>query len=468
LPQFLLLPLAPPLLLRIVLLAATPVAAVAIALLLPVGGRVWVWVAAALGLTVLAGIAAGFRIIERSAQGFLHPSQYAQADGSGGSIGGALLLIMLYLAGVALALGVLLVTGGNQTLFWIAWFLLFALAAPAAVLRLAASRSLAAALSPAEIGSTVVSIGLPYFGLCALILVGEVIRSVMVPTLAGAGGLAAALVAGALPGTAAGWGAGMGAGLGLTLFFAGAVYWYVSFVLCALLGYAAYQYAAALDIVVVGPGEGGRGARAAAAGFDLNRRRRDALIARLVADGDLALAIEQINDELRERPSDLSLHARLHQLLLHEGNTARIESHTERCIDLFMRTDNVLETVPLIADVIRRNPHWQPRDPAQVVVLARTALDLGHAHVAVHLIRGFDKKHPRHPELPVVYLIGALAMLKTGGATATAADLLEHVALTYPEHPAAAEALRYLQRLPDGGIEPVAEAPVADAKRASI
>ncbi len=451
LPGFFLLPLAPALLLRIVLLAAVPTAATAVVVLGAVGVGGWTVLAVAAVLTFAAGIAAGYRIIERSAQGFLQPSQYAQADGSG-TAAGALQLVVLYLGLAALAFAVLIVTGGSRLLFWLSWFLLSVLVAPAAVLRLVASRSLGAALNPTGIGATVVDIGLPYFGLCALLFGIEVLRSYVTPALAAWGTAGAGLSAGALAGA---W-AGLGVGLLALVFLVGAAFWYFSFVQCALLGYAAYQYAERLDIVVVGPGERSNGARAAVGGMDLARRRRDAVIAKLVADGDVGVAIEQISDELRERPNDLSLHARLHKLLLREGNTARIENHTERCIDLFMRTDNVVETVPLVADVIRRNKHWQPRDAAQVVPLARAALELGQTEVAVHLIRGFDKRYPRHPELPNVYLIGALAMLQTGGATEPAAQLLEHVAVTYPEHPAAAEALRHLQRLPDGDAAPPA------------
>jgi hypothetical protein len=62
------------------------------------------------------------------------------------------------------------------------------------------------------------------------------------------------------------------------------------------------------------------------------------------------------------------------------------------------------------------------------------------------LIRGFDKKHRMHPDIPQIYLIGAKLLVQSGN-TAQALRILEHLVASYADHPVAAEAKRLAERL---------------------
>ena len=79
---------------------------------------------------------------------------------------------------------------------------------------------------------------------------------------------------------------GFGVGTILQLFLLSAAFWYFTYMICGLVGYAMYQYADALDISVMGPGEQAMRSVANAA-LDVKARTRDALIGQWVAAGDV-------------------------------------------------------------------------------------------------------------------------------------------------------------------------------------
>jgi hypothetical protein len=205
-----------------------------------------------------------------------------------------------------------------------------------------------------------------------------------------------------------------------------------------------YQYADQLGVSVVGPGEATTTGRVSSR--EHQRRMRDAMIGQMVAAGEIREAIDMLNDDLRDRPTDLSLQARLHKLLLIEGSVPRIEEHTERYLDLLVKSDNMREALPLVEEAYARKGDWEPRKLEHVAPLGRAALEAGKPQLAAQLIRGFDKKHRMHPDIPQIYLIGAKLMVQAGN-TQQAQRILEHVIGNYGETPVAAEAKRILDRL---------------------
>jgi hypothetical protein len=215
--------------------------------------------------------------------------------------------------------------------------------------------------------------------------------------------------------------------------------------MCCLIGYTMYQYADELGVSVVGPGDARTIGRISSAEHE--RRTRDALIGQVVAAGEIREAIDMLNADLREKPNDLSLHGRLHKLLLIEGATPRIEDHAERYIELLVKTDNAREALPLVEAAFARRADYEPRKLELVVPLARGALAASKPKLAAQLIRGFDKRHRMHPDIPHIYLIGAQVMLEGGAPRAQATQMLEFLLSKYPDHPAAVEAKRLAERL---------------------
>jgi hypothetical protein len=389
---------------------------------------------------LVIGARFGFKIIERSSKGFLIPSDYPLSDDD---LVSAYLpykfVAMNFVFGVLFGL-VRMVTGGNEFFSLLAWFVLFVVVIPAATMRLVITGSLRGALSPTELVALVQRIGKPYAALAAFVFCADLCRTYGMVALAVAGGVGAGLL-GALGGPKSSLGFG---GVAL-LFFMAAGFWYFTYVICALIGYGMYQYADKLDISVVGPGEQSLRSTATARTVDIKARTRDALIGQMVSAGEIKEAIELLSEDLRERPSDLSLHARFHRLVVAEGSTLRIEDHTDKYLTLLVKSQNWREALELYEDAIARRAEWSPRDVSSIVPLAQAALRAGKPREAGLLIRGFDKKYPNQEDIPRAYLVGAQIMAEYANKPDEATRILEHLVKRYASDPVATEAARYLE-----------------------
>ena len=435
--KFFTLPFDRAVLLRLGGLAAATVVALSLVFLGAFG--VVLALAAMLGVLVV-GARYGFKIIERSSKGFLRPSDYPLSDDD---------LVSPYLpykfVGMNFVFGVLfglltLLTRGNEFFALVFWFLLFVVIIPAATMRLVITGSLRGALNPTELIALIKRIGKPYAALAAFVFCADLCRTYGMFALGVAGGLGG----GAL-GLFSGPKASLGAGGILLLFFMSAGFWYFTYVICALIGYAMYQYADRLDISVLGPGERSLRSTATARTVDIKARTRDALIGQMVSAGEIKEAIDLLSDDLRERPSDLSLHARLHRLLVAEGSSLRIIDHTDKYMTLLVKSQNWREAMELYEEAIARQADWEPREVVNIVPLAQAALRAGKPKEAGMLIRGFDKKHPNHPDIPRAYLVGAQIMAEYAGKPDEAKRILDYIVQRYGSDPAATEASRYLE-----------------------
>ena len=431
--RFFLLPLDKAVLTRIAGLSACFV--VSFALLLFGGFGVFLLIVALFAI-LIAGVRYGFKIIERSSKGFLRPSDYPLTNDD---------LVSEYLpykyAAINLVLAVLvtllqLITGGNEFITIVAWLIFFVAISPAATMRLVITGSLRGALNPAEMISLIQRIGKPYAALAAFIFVAELSRSYGLAALASGGGLSPASLK-----------TGFGVGTVIQLLLLSFAFWYFTYMICGLVGYAMYQFADELDISVMGPGEQSMRSVANARTIDVKARTRDALIGQMVTAGDIKEAIDLLSHDLSERPNDLSLHARLHRLLVAENSTPRIEHHTDSYLKLLVKSENWREAIELIEEAKARRPEWAPRDVDLVAPLAQAAMRLGKPQLAGQLITGFDKKHSVHVDIPKEYLIGAQLMAEWGGKPDEARHILQYLLKRYPTDSIAAEAGRYLQVL---------------------
>jgi tetratricopeptide (TPR) repeat protein len=437
--KFFLLPLDRAVLLRIAGLAASFV--LSFALLFIEGFGVWFVRLAHLAVLVV-GWCYGFKIIERSAKGYLRPSEYPLTDEG---------LVNTYLPYKFVAINVVFglsagligkLAGGGDFIGLALGLFFFAIVLPAVTMRLVLTGSLRGALNPAELVSLVRRIGKPYGALAVFVFFADLSRSFGMISLAVAGGFSAGAI-GALSGP----GASLGFGTIMLLFMIAAGFWYFTYMICALVGYTMYQYADQLDLAVVGPGERSMRSTATARTIDIKARTRDALVGQLVSAGDIKEAIALISDDLRERPNDLSLHARLHKLIVAEGSSLRIDDHTEKYLTLLIKSQNWREALDLYSEALARRADWTLRTIDNIVPLARAALKSGKAPMAGALIKGFDRKYPNHADVPGAYLVGAQLMAEWASKPDEARRILEHLLNKYPNAEAGVEAGRYLQVL---------------------
>ena len=427
--KFFLLPLDRAVLLRIGGLSGALVVSL---VLLLFGAFGVVLLAAAAFALLVAGARYGFKIIERSSKGYLIPSDYPLTDED---LVGQFLPYKYVAMNVVFALiaGLLInILGRNEILGILVWGGFFVVLMPAATMRLVMTGSLRGALNPTELVNVIRRIGKPYAALCAFVFFADLSRTWGMVFL----------------GNAAGIGAGGASGMGflatMLVFLLSAGFWYFTYVICALVGYAMYQYADLLDISVVGPGEE-RLMSSTGRHADIKSRTRDALIGQMVTQGEIKEAIDLLNDDLRQRPNDLSLHARLHKLLLAENYTPKIEDHTEKYLAMLVKSQNWREALDLVEEALARRADWAPRQADSIAPLARAALQKGRPPLAATLIRGFDKKYPHHPDVPQIYFVGAQLMAESAGKPDEARRILNYLLQKYPADPVSTEARRYLE-----------------------
>jgi outer membrane protein assembly factor BamD (BamD/ComL family) len=132
-------------------------------------------------------------------------------------------------------------------------------------------------------------------------------------------------------------------------------------------------------------------------------------------------------------------------LLLAENYTPKIEDHTEKYLALLVKSLNWREALDLVEEALARRTDWVPRPADAIAPLARAALQKGRPQLAATLIRGFDKKHPNHPDIPQIYFIGAQLMAETAHKPDEARRILKYLLQRHGSDPVAAEAGRYLE-----------------------
>jgi hypothetical protein len=425
----------------------------------------------ALAIVALAWSAASFAVarygmvvIERSAAGYLHPGRYpTHLQDSGAARAVKMSVIFLAVPILIAVVSALLRSPAVMLLLMFA----FAAMLPAATMTLTSTDSLAEALDPARCWRTARHIGAPYAVLCVfllLLLIGsnQAVEWILPRLAPGAATLRRAAASGQTPQQLMAAAAGTFAAIGFSLAFVGN--WFF-LTMCALVGYVMYQYSEALGLTVVGPGEGGSRGRLGAQAHV--RRTRDALVGQMVARGEIREAIEMLNADLADRPADLSLHLRLHRLLLAEGAQARIEDHAQRYLELLTKSGNLREALDLVEQMVQRFPSFEPQPADRLVPLARAALEHSRLKLATHLVRGFDQRFRGHPDVPSAYLLAAQILLHAGQGEARAQRMFEYVVAKFPDTPAAAEARRLLARRVPGASPGAAAAKNAPVPAAS-
>jgi outer membrane protein assembly factor BamD (BamD/ComL family) len=91
-----------------------------------------------------------------------------------------------------------------------------------------------------------------------------------------------------------------------------------------------------------------------------------------------------------------------------------------------------------------RNAAYEPEQPGQLLGLAEAARRRREFPQALALLKGFDKRFPRHAEIPAVYLFAARVLCENLRQDAAARQILTVLRERYPEHPASAEAQQLL------------------------
>jgi len=180
-------------------------------------------------------------------------------------------------------------------------------------------------------------------------------------------------------------------------------------------------------------------------------------IGRLVGAGQIDEALEIAYEAQRNAPQNLAAQQRYHKLLSLAGNNDRLLAHGKRYLTLLLQKGMGDEALTVFKALQTRDEAFEPEQPAQRLELAEMAWRRRDCSLAMALIKGFDKRFPRNPAIPAVYLFGARLLCEHYKQEASARRIIATLQERYPEHPASIEAGQYLQVL-DKLAAPVAPA----------
>lgn len=165
--------------------------------------------------------------------------------------------------------------------------------------------------------------------------------------------------------------------------------------------------------------------------------------AQLVRDGNADAARDLIGQQLRGRGGSEALHLQYRKLLALGDRRDEQLRHGREWIGLLLAQDKDRRAVDVARECIELDPEFQLAHPDQVARVAKKAVDAGSTQVALKLLSGFHKRHPKHADIPQNYLLAAKLLAERMGKDAEARALLDQLTRAYPEHPLAAEIATY-------------------------
>lgn len=231
---------------------------------------------------------------------------------------------------------------------------------------------------------------------------------------------------------------------------------YLGLVLFALMGYALYQFHQQLHLDVdvdfdahreAGGAEAiavAGSARKAIAQAQAPQDPLEAKVQAALARGDVRGAIAEVKDFMRYDRLDPGLNTRLHALYVQQGDRDAILAHGQQWLTALARAGQGREALAALQKLRAIDPAFAVEDGDVVLPAATAAMQQREFDVATALLRGFDKRFPRHKDTPGVFFLGARLLSEQSRQHDKAAQLLRAVLKHFPDHHVAAEARTYL------------------------
>lgn len=276
---------------------------------------------------------------------------------------------------------------------------------PASIIRLALDKTLGAALSPGEVGQVIRAMGWRYLILCAFLFI--LWQSPAWVTQMLASGLPKVVL------------------MPVAMFLFG----YFSVAMCAMMGYAVYQYQGALGYAA-DDGEN----RAAYPEAEYLRRRALAEAEIRLKEGQGGQALEALRAALERTPEDLRLNERFHQLLFALNERQRCLQHLHHYLPLVARSNPSLAATALL-NARQLQADFLPEDALVCEQIAAALLERHKTREALSLLRNLHRRFPDYPHIPRAYLLAARAFAENLGQLEPARQLLAFIRARYPQAP---------------------------------
>jgi hypothetical protein len=230
---------------------------------------------------------------------------------------------------------------------------------------------------------------------------------------------------------------------------------YLALVLCALLGYTLYQFHQELHLDVDVDFDTHRKAGGAEAIAEAGSARAalrqsgpkeplERRVQALVEADKLPEAIAEFKDGMRYARLDPELNTRLHGLYARQGQREETLAHGQQWLTALTEAGAAKESLAALRALRKIDPAFTVQNGNAILPLADIANKQGDRELAVSLVRGFDKRFPRHEDTPGVVFLAAKLMSEHTRQHEKAIHLLRALLANFPQHAVAAEAKTYL------------------------
>ena len=166
-----------------------------------------------------------------------------------------------------------------------------------------------------------------------------------------------------------------------------------------------------------------------------------------LAPSDASAATRLLVERLRERSAPASVHLAYRQLLQRQQLRDALLVHGQIWIAALIAQGEPRQALGVLQDCLGLDPDFVPDDPHTCGELADLAARLGIGRIAVKLCRGYLRHWPRDLQAPHYGLLASRLLAEHADQHPEAAQLLDQLAATWPEHPLRAEIEQQRRRL---------------------
>jgi hypothetical protein len=166
----------------------------------------------------------------------------------------------------------------------------------------------------------------------------------------------------------------------------------------------------------------------------------------LVRDGQPDEAARLLREEIERRGAEPEVHDFYRRLLSSRGDHTALAAHGRTYIPVLLHAhENVDRAVEVAAECLAADSGFRPKEPGDVLPIARRAFERNQHRLVLDLSSGFGKRHPRHPDLPELYFLAAQSLVEQSGKTDRATRTVRQLIERFPDHPLVDDMKRFEQ-----------------------
>lgn len=155
-----------------------------------------------------------------------------------------------------------------------------------------------------------------------------------------------------------------------------------------------------------------------------------------VRSGQPEEAISMLQQEIERRGAEPEVHEFYRKLLKNRGDQDKLARHGDVYIPVLIHAqEDIDRAVDVAEESLAAHPDFQLRNPGDVLPLARHAFKRGRHKLVLKLGNGFGKRNPKHPDLPELYFLAAQSLIETNGNSEQAVKTVRQLIKRFPDHP---------------------------------